>query len=418
MVKISNHNLSNILRIIINNVSIVDMHTHLYGPDFDDLLLWGIDELLNYHYLYVEFFRIHNLMDYNTFYSMNKAERADLIWKTLFVDNTPISESCIGVITVLNELSIDFNCRNLNSIRAQYNTIDREKHIDLVFGKTNIKYVVMTNDIFEDREHNIWKKNKKKRDKRFKGSLRVDTILNNYLHSFPKLFEWGYHLQRDLCSKSVRELKRFFEEWIDITESVYVNTTIGPEFIYPDDSIRTKILDKCLFPTLIKKRIPISIMLGVRKNINPLLREGGNSLGKINIEYIENLLRNYSNVRFFVTCLSRENNHELCVLARKFKNLTPFGCWWFLNNPMLINEITKMRIEMLGTSFIFQHSDSRVLDQLIYKWAHSKEVLFNILFERYSKLINTGWVLTKECILSDINKLLNINFEKALYEKL
>ena len=34
-----------------------------------------------------------------------------------------------------------------------------------------------------------------------------------------------------------------------------------------------------------------------------------------------------------------------------------------------------MRIEMLGLGFTFQHSDSRVLEQLLYKWDHSKKIL-------------------------------------------
>jgi hypothetical protein len=29
--------------------------------------------------------------------------------------------------------------------------------------------------------------------------------------------------------------------------------------------------------------------------------------------------------------LSRENQHELCVVARKFRNVHIFGCWWFTN---------------------------------------------------------------------------------------
>ena len=29
----------------------------------------------------------------------------------------------------------------------------------------------------------------------------------------------------------------------------------------------------------------------------------------------------------------------VCI-ARKFANLMPFGCWWFLNNPSIIAEIT------------------------------------------------------------------------------
>jgi len=46
-----------------------------------------------------------------------------------------------------------------------------------------------------------------------------------------------------------------------------------------------------------------------------------------------NLCQRFPNYRFFVTMLARENQHELTVAARKFGNLMPFGCWWFLNNP-------------------------------------------------------------------------------------
>ena len=33
---------------------VVDIHTHLYDPTFKELLLWGIDDLLVYHYLVAE----------------------------------------------------------------------------------------------------------------------------------------------------------------------------------------------------------------------------------------------------------------------------------------------------------------------------------------------------------------------------
>jgi hypothetical protein len=44
-----------------------------------------------------------------------------------------------------------------------------------------------------------------------------------------------------------------------------------------------------------------------------------------------------------------------------------------LNNPSLVEEITRMRLEMLGMSFIPQHSDARVLEQVIYKWRSSRQ---------------------------------------------
>ena len=45
-----------------------DIHTHLYDPAFGGLLLWGIDELLVYHYLVAEGFR-HFDLPYEKFWA-------------------------------------------------------------------------------------------------------------------------------------------------------------------------------------------------------------------------------------------------------------------------------------------------------------------------------------------------------------
>ena len=119
-----------------------------------------------------------------------------------------------------------------------------------------------------------------------------------------------------------------------------------------------------------------------------------------------------SDCDFLVTLLSRENQHEFCVAARKFPNLKPFGCWWFLNDPSIIEEITRERIELLGLSFVAQHSDCRVLDQLIYKWKHSRRILAKVLTEKYQDIARPGWELTEEEITRDVRGLLGGNFLK------
>ena len=55
----------------VDEVKITDIHTHLFTPDFGDQLLWGVDELINYHYLQAETLRISD-MPYETFWSMSK----------------------------------------------------------------------------------------------------------------------------------------------------------------------------------------------------------------------------------------------------------------------------------------------------------------------------------------------------------
>jgi len=126
---------------------------------------------------------------------------------------------------------------------------------------------------------------------------------------------------------------------------------------------------------------------------------------------VENLCRAFPENRFLVSVLSRENQHELCVYARKFSNLMPFGCWWFMNNPSIVEEITRERIELLGTSFIPQHSDARVLEQVVYKWRNTRLTLAPILTNAYRRIHNDGGGVSRGDIQRDVNRLFRSNFE-------
>src|SRR5277367_4646316 len=82
----------------------IDIHTHLYPPAFGKIGLWGIDELLTYHYLEAELFRSSHLKP-EQYWNLTKPQQADAIWQALFVENTPLSEAARGVIAVLKAFS-------------------------------------------------------------------------------------------------------------------------------------------------------------------------------------------------------------------------------------------------------------------------------------------------------------------------
>jgi hypothetical protein len=88
----------------------------------------------------------------------------------------------------------------------------------------------------------------------------------------------------------------------------------------------------------------------------------------------------------------------------------PFGCWWFLNNPSIVSEITRERLELLGSSFIPQHSDARVLEHLIYKWQHARVAIAESLYEAYERLLESGRAVTRQEIVRDITRLCSGNF--------
>ncbi len=115
------------------------------------------------------------------------------------------------------------------------------------------------------------------------------------------------------------------------------------------------------------------------------------------------------------TFLSRVNQHELCVVANKFRNLHIYGCWWYLNNPSIIAEITAMRVEILGSGFTAQHSDARVLDQLVYKWKHSRRIISEVLATKYETMIAIGgWKVTLDEIKRDAWRYLGGSYEEFL----
>jgi hypothetical protein len=153
-------------------------------------------------------------------------------------------------------------------------------------------------------------------------------------------------------------------------------------------------------------------MIGVRRNVNPALGLAGDTSGRADLRCLETLCTKFPRQRFLISVLSRENQHELCVYARKFSNLMPFGCWWFLNNPSIVEEITRERIEMLGTSFIPQHSDARVLEQVIYKWRNTRRTLAPILSKSYELLAEDGREVTAEVVRRDMTRLFRTNFEE------
>src|SRR5882762_7349291 len=156
----------------------VDIHTHLFAPAFGKLGLWGIDELLTYHYLEAEFFRSSDTGP-EEYWSLSKREQADAIWRTLFVENNPVSEATRGVIAVLKAFQLATDCPDLAEARSFFKAQTAEAHIGKVLGMAGVSIVVMTNDPLDPEEAEVWLKGVANH-KQFRAALRLDRILCNW----------------------------------------------------------------------------------------------------------------------------------------------------------------------------------------------------------------------------------------------
>jgi hypothetical protein len=396
------------VRLVVNATPVIDVHTHVFPPEFGSICLFGIDDLLNYHYLIAETFRSTNI-SYAGFWKLSKTERADLIWKTLFVENTPLSEAGRGIVSVLDAFGLDARAPNLKEARAFFKSRKLPDHLDRVLEIARVSDIVMTNDPFHESEGHTWK-NGGLRNGRFHASLRLDTLLNDWPDAARTLAHLGLPVNMGFGGNTASELRRFLDNWISVMQPLYLAVSLPADFEFPNDDARDRLIREVVLPAAKEHGLALTVMGGVRRGVNPALRAAGDGVGKADVTALERLCAENPEVRFLATFLSRENQHELCVAARKFSNLMPFGCWWFLNNPSIVSEITRERFELLGPSFIPQHSDARVLEQLVYKWAHARQQIADALSDSYEQLLKSGRAVARAEIERDVTRMFSGNF--------
>ena len=397
---LSSDNISDKLLNIINNTPIFDLHTHLFPPQHESYFLLGFKNLLNYHYLIAELLTATNI-NASTFYSYNDEKKASLIWNELFEKRTPVSEACSGVLSILKELKIELNKKSFLSICDEYdNKIQSDKKI---FDLSNVSSLVMTNNPFDLDEWSLF--NNSDWDKKiYLASLRLDDLILNYEETFKKAKDQTSNQEK---STIIAYLEKCYFQSNPVYAAVSLNLATFNKIL--DDSMWRDIL-----VWLENKNLPLSLMLGVRRAVNKDFGLAGDGIGDINLKELSTLCTSFPRNKFLVTCLSLNDQHELTVLARKHPNLRIFGFWWFMNQPTIIKQILKMRIDMLGFSFIPQHSDARVSDQLIYKWNHFKKILHPILLEYYQDLLDKNFPISENILQRDINNLLSGNAKNYL----
>ena len=430
MSSISEDNLVSVVRDIVEQCPIVDVHSHLFPSAHLELCLYGIDHLLTYHYLISELFIVWSEIDVSEFYQLSVRDQADIVWEQLFIFRSPISEACRGVITTCQQLGLSqwIQEKNLDMIREYFESFQHdpkqlEDYIDSIFEKSKIKYTIMTNQIFDQQEIKLWEQIPNLNlGHRFKTSLRVDPLITNYS-------EAGLFIENYQYSPTIEGFKDYLRDWNKKIKPEYLMASLPYDFIYHKNNVNkpdvyqkklspTDVIDLIIVPIALELDLPIAFKFGAQRQLNPKLKSAGDSVGVSSVESLANLCQKYPKCKFLATFLSMVNQHQLCVVARNFQNLHIYGCWWFLNNPSLISQITRMRIEMLGWGFTVQHSDARVIEQLLYKWSHSKKIISNILIDKYYDLLSSGWILNITDMCRDINFIFYQSYELFMNKKL
>ncbi|EOD20252.1 hypothetical protein EMIHUDRAFT_117700 [Emiliania huxleyi CCMP1516] len=423
----------------VRDVEAIDVHTHLLPPTHGNLLLWGIDELLTYHYLVAELFMVMPCVSEedsvsvgdtapspDDFYGWPKPRQAELVFEELFVKRTPLSEACRGVVTTLSRLGRGEQLRaavrlpsrpRLTALRDWFAAQDASDHLERVFRLSKLKYAGA--GAAERRREPV-----NGASSHTSGGGALDGVAA---------------AAADAAAQDGAAGRP--DEWVRRIRPIYLMASTPAGFTYTPTAAgpaAAELLEGALLRVAMEEGLPLALKVGAVRGANPALQAGGDGVEVSRLDWLRTLCAGYPSVKFLVTVLSAVNQHELCVLARKFGNLHVYGCWWFCNNPSIIETTTRMRLEMLGTAFTCQHSDARardsssrpsgtapapsrrrllraqVLDQLVYKWAHSREAVTPVLAAQYRKLLEAGWLLSEADVERDVGLLFGGAYEEFL----
>ena len=290
------------------------------------------------------------------------------MWTELFIRNTPVSEACRGVLTCFQAFGLhaEVKAKDLAAIRCWFDSQNAQQHMKNVFAMAGVRYAVMTNIPFDGEERGHWLSSR---------SHDAPELLRSALRIDP-LFAWDTAcgvLHSAGFTADVDGARKYLEHWAEVMGPEYLMASFNFSLKFPDEVPFSAgwLLEHVVAPVARKLSLPFAIKCGTRRAANARLRQAGDGVGSFDVGVLNRLCTMFPDVKFLATILSMDNQHELAVTARKFANLHVYGCWWFCNNPSLIHTLTAMRLEMLGSAFTAQHSDSRVLEHLVYKWAHS-----------------------------------------------
>jgi len=114
-----------------------------------------------------------------------------------------------------------------------------------------------------------------------RAALGPDSV--GWPRHWQQLASQGYAVDEKASGKSIAEVRRFLAEWHERMRPLYMAVSLADTFFYPDDSITSKILGEAVLPSCREFGLPMSLMIGVRRQVNPALRLAGDAVGRADL---------------------------------------------------------------------------------------------------------------------------------------
>jgi hypothetical protein len=253
------------------------------------------------------------------------------------------------------------NSKDLSSIRKFYDGYrddgvqGAERFSTLVHELSGVRYNIMTNIPFDMNEAQYWRPKQKMYSTNYRSALRIDPLLAGDKEFITKILRSsGYEPTIDGACQYLRD-------WCDIMKPEYMMAStphnfevslafdkginmdamkvpgafadalgsVGMKDCSGSDTDLPSVIDEhsdflsdVLMRVCEERDLPIALKIGAHRGLNHRLKQAGDGVVAFaDTSVLSRLCNRFPRVRFLVTFLSRNNQHEACVLASKFSNL-------------------------------------------------------------------------------------------------
>ena len=172
----------------------------------------------------------------------------------------------------LELLGLDAGSRDLRKFRAHFVRQKLNAHLERIFKLARIDYAVMTNDIFSPRESLYFLRGAPVPDC-LRTALRMDGLINDFPAAIRQMRVQGY---RATAARPSPTPNRAVSSPTGPGESI--RSTWPPRWptisSTPPATGAARRLDNVVIPAARELGLPLALMIGVRRQVNPALRAG------------------------------------------------------------------------------------------------------------------------------------------------
>lgn len=387
----------------------VDIRVMIRPPAAGTPAVSGIDALLTSPAILSEFFRRRSLNRRDPaaeadnvaareayVRSLTPGELADIVWRQLFLDHSPLSEAARVVLTTLGLYGIDVSSGDLRLLREQFEAVPATERVERAVKLANLDLILHPVDSM----HVDDALRPAGGGRAFRPVLYLNELLGDWKESARKLRLQGFGLKAKVDEFTPIELRRHLATEIARLKPVALGLD-WPRGHNPDDGCVGRLVREGALPLCREHNLPFFLAVD---------DAGTEPAGRpTSVDDLAPLWEDYPDVRFFLFPSREDHLGPAIAAASRGRNLLLCGPDRPLAGPAVLDGFTTRRLEASGSAFHACHSGAETMEELVGRWAHMRWCLGKTLIRHYMDVWRTGWTFDENNIRKDIAALLGGN---------